>query len=144
MSISHKSQYLDMSIQATEKYKDDFERSELLAKTKAKTIQKRCHQAGCRNHQKLRCKACRASYCSRRCQKLEWHCHIFIYTVTGRPNLVDSFIFLIRNVKNAQTVDDQNTMLRKQILDDSDMSKAFVFDSCETLVEFNNLICIYE
>ena len=59
---------MEMSFEDAERYKDKFERRKLLPSLKKTTVQRRCHYHGCSNITELRCKACRAPYCSRDCQ----------------------------------------------------------------------------
>ena len=139
--LFHRGRSLETSIEDAEIYKDKFERLKLLPK-RNRRIQRRCHQPKCQIDPAFRCKACRASYCSRKCQNLDWHRHVFVCTVRGRPNLADSLILLIRDAGNLSDPDSQD-LLSKKLLADKDVSTAFGFSACETSEEVGGLITIY-
>ena len=143
VTIRHRNVSRDMPIAEAERYKDDFERGKLLPRLKGKNIPKHCRRLGCAVKPKFRCKACRASYCSRRCQRIDWYCHIFVCTISGRPTLTDYFFLIMRGAGKPQASKDRMVRLRRQILDDADISNAFGFHVCETLQDVNNLICIF-
>ena len=143
VTISHKGRFMEMSFEDAEVYKDKFERRKLLPSLKNITVHQHCHCRGCSNITKPRCKACRASYCSRNCQKLDWHRHVFVCTVQGRPNLADSFILLLQRRKEAQGSSSQLETCTKQLLTDPNISASFGFHRCETRVEVENLLFFY-
>ena len=138
---------MEIPIAEAERYKDGFERGKLLPEgedyTEGKIIPKHCRRLGCAVKPTLRCKECRASYCSRRCQRVDWYRHVFICTVAGRPTLTDCFVLIMRSASKPQASKDQMARLRRQILDDGDISNTFGFHVCETLQDVNNLICIF-
>ena len=140
-TVWHDCRRLEMSIEDAENYKDKFERLKLLPNMKRR-IKRRCHQPLCGVVAAFRCKACRASYCSRKCQTLDWHRHVFVCAVGGRPTLADHLVLVIRNAGN---LDDQESqgLLRKKLLADKDLSMAFGISGCETLDEVGSLISIY-
>ena len=134
---------MDMPIAEGERYKDDFERGKLVPSLKGKIIPKHCRRLGCAVKPAFRCKACRGSYCSRRCQRADWYRHVFICTVAGRPTLTDSFVLIMRGASKRRDTNDRMLQLRRQILDDTDIANTFGFHVCETLQDVNNLICIF-
>ncbi len=134
---------MDMLIAEAERYRDDFERGKLLPRSKGKVIPKHCRRLECAVKPTFRCKACRTSYCSRRCQRVDWYRHVFICTIAGKPTLTDCFVLIMRGTWKPQASKDQIARLRRQVLDDADISNTFGFHVCETLQDVNNLICIF-
>jgi hypothetical protein len=128
-----------MSIDEADIFKDTFERKKLLPKLKIMKIRRHCHWEACKVAPTLRCKSCRAPYCSRSCQRLDWHKHVFVCTVHGRSNLADSLVYLIRESLYLQ----DTAVSRKQLLDDVDLSEAFGFNACATIADSDNLFCLY-
>lgn len=141
MTVMHKSVQRDMSIEDAETYKDKFERSKLVPKPHRLT-RRICHQRGCQIDPTFRCMACRASYCSRQCQILDWHRHVFVCAVRGRPSLADSLVLILRNAGDFDDPKAQG-LLRNQLFTDRDISTTFGFGGCETLEEVDYLVCIY-
>ncbi len=141
ITVWHEGRRLETSIEDAELYKDKFERLKLLSNMNRR-IRRRCHQPVCKIVPAFRCKACRASYCSRRCQNLDWHRHVFVCTVRGRPNLADSLVLLIRGAGDLHATESQD-LLREKLLADKDVSTAFGFGGCETSEEVCSLIFIY-
>ena len=141
--VMHGGRRLEMSVGDAEAYKDRFERKKIIPNLKKMACSLRCRRATCKAVTDLRCRACRASYCSRYCQRLDWHRHVFICTVRTRPNLADSLVLQIRDALESQVKDLSLWKLRKQLLADEDLSTAFGFLNCETLTDVNNLICLY-
>ena len=140
-TIWHNGRRLDTSIEGAEIYKDKFERLKLLPKI-GRPISRRCHQPACQVTPAFCCKACRTSYCSRKCQNLDWHRHVFVCTVRGRPTLADSLVLLIRGAGDFDNPGSRS-LLRKKLLADKDVSEAFGFSDCETSEEVGSLISIY-
>ena len=134
-TIWHNGRRSDTSIEDAEIYKDKFEGLKLLPKID-RPISRRCHQPACQITLAFCCKACRTSYCSRKCQSLGWHRHVFVCTVRGRPTLADSLVLLIRD-------EGDFALLTKKLLADRDVSMAFGFSNCETSEEVGSLISIY-
>jgi hypothetical protein len=143
ISVQQGGQGREMSIEEADTFKDNFERKKLLPNLRRMEIRRRCHWQACKVAPGFRCKACRASYCSRSCQRLDWHRHVFICTVRGRPNLADSLVYLIRESLYCQNTEGESRSRRKQLLNDIDLSEAFGFNDCATLADFNNLFCLY-
>ena len=139
--VFHEGRQLDTSIGDAENYKDKFERQKLLPNMSGR-IKRRCHQPLCQIVPSFRCKACWATYCSRKCQKLDWHRHLFVCAVRGRPTLADSLVLLIREAGNLNDPESED-LLRQKLLADKDVSTAFGFSGCETSDEVGNLISIY-
>ena len=75
--------------------------------------------------------------------KLDWHRHVFVCTVQGRPNLADSFILLLQRRKEAQDSSSQVETCTKQLLTDPETSALFGFHRCETRIDMENLLCLY-
>ena len=141
VTIRHEGRSVQMSIENAETYRDEFERLKLLSNINRR-IKRRCRQRACQMMPTFRCKACRASYCSRKCQSLDWHRHVFICTVPDRPALADSLVLLLRDASDLNDPESQG-LLRKKLLGDMDVSMAFGFNGCETSEEVSKLICIY-
>ena len=135
---------MDMSFEDAENYKDRFERLKLLPDLKTLTIQRLCHHRECNRNPRFRCKTCRASYCSRSCQKQDWHRHVFVCTVLGRPNLADSFVLLLQSRADPQISDSHLRNCTKQLITDVDISTTFLFRRCNTLVDLKYLLDLYE
>lgn len=126
---------MDMPFEDAENYRDKFERLKLLPNLETLTVQRFCHRRGCNNNPKVRCKACRASHCSRSYQIQDWHRHVFVRTVRGRRNLADSFILLLQSRAEPQASDLHLQKGRKQLLTDDHISAASGFRRCKTLVD---------
>lgn len=141
ISIWHEGRQLEMSIEDAEIYKDKFERRKLLPNTNPR-IKRRCHQPVCRIVPVFRCRTCRASYCSRKCQSLDWHRHVFVCAVRGRPTVADSLVLLIRDAGDLDDLENQG-LLRRKLLADKGVSTIFGFSGCETSEEVGSLISIY-
>ena len=141
VTVSQQGRFFETSIENAENYKDKFERLKLLPSMNRR-IKRRCHQPRCQIAPAFRCKACRASYCSRKCQNLDWYRHVFTCAVRGRPTLADSLVLLIRDAGNHNDPESQG-LLRKKILADEGVSMAFGFSGCGTSDEVGSLISIY-
>jgi len=141
ITIWHEGRCLKTSMEDAEVYKDKFERRKLLSNIKRR-ISQSCRQPACRIVPALLCKACRAPYCSRECQNLDWHRHVFVCAVRGRPNLADALVLLIRDSGDLDDPEYQS-LLRRKLFADKDVSATFGFRGCETLDEVNSLIRIY-
>jgi len=139
--VMHEGHKRVMSIEDAEIHKDKFERSRLIPKPNRLT-KRSCHQPGCQIVPPFRCIACRTSYCSRKCQTLDWHRHVFVCAVRGRPSLADSLVLIMRDAGDLKDPKSQG-LLRKRLLADRDISTAFGFDGCETLEEIGSLTCMY-
>lgn len=143
VTLGHLGRFLDLSIGAAETYYDNHERKKILPKVKGRNFPRRCRRLGCSTVPALRCKACRTSYCSQTCQDLDWHRHVFVCTLRGRPNLADNFVLLLHALTNGRNTKDQIRQLRTNLLADKDVSKAFGFYGCETLEQVLYLIRVY-
>ena len=142
ITVCHQGRQLELSFEDAETYKDGFERLKILPK-RSHQINRRCHQPRCQIALNYRCKACRASYCSLKCQHLNWHRHVFVCTVRGQPTMADSLVVMIRDAGDRD--DPENArLLRNKLLSDHDLSTIFGFSGCETSEEVSNLICIYK
>lgn len=75
-------------------------------------------------------------------QNLDWHRHVFVCTVRGRPTLADSLVLMIRDAGDFDNPGSRG-LLRKKLLADKDVSVAFGFSDCETSEEVGSLISIY-
>ncbi len=141
MTIMHEGRELVMSFEGAEIYKDKFERLKLLSNMKRR-VRQRCRQRLCQISPTFRCKACRAPYCSQKCQSLDWHRHVFVCAVPGRPNLADSLVLLIRYAGDLDDPECQS-LLRRKLFADKDISTTFGFSNCATLEGVDSLISIY-
>lgn len=141
MTIMHEGRESVMSFEGAEIYKDKFERLKLLSNMKRR-VRQHCRQPVCQTNPTFRCKACRAPYCSQKCQSLDWHRHVFVCAVRGRPNLADSLVLLIRYAGDLDDPECQS-LLRRKLFADKDISTTFGFSGCATLEGVDSLISIY-
>jgi hypothetical protein len=129
-----------MKLEDAELYKDRYEEKKLLPKYPPPRPH-RCHISG----SKMRCSACRLSYCSKDCQRRDWYSHLFLCRIRGRLNPADNFIWLIKNylrpLPGATHFDSAD--FRKHLYLDNDLCMMFGFNQCRIMAEFQNLTCLY-
>lgn len=99
----------------------------------------------CRCIATYRCSACWTSYCSRACQIQNWAHHVFVCSVSARPNHVDFLRLVIRRaMREIQSGDEEqlhNAIL--YVLADDHICSTFGFNNCKNTAEVLALICIY-
>lgn len=73
---------------------------------------------------------------------LDWHRHVFVCTVRGRPSPGDSLVLLMRDAGDLGCAESRE-VLRTKLLADEEISARFGFSGCETSEELGSLISLY-
>jgi hypothetical protein len=138
---------LEMSLQESEQFKDDYIRSKLglqnneLHLTKPEPMPRTCKR--CQRPSSLCCKVCRMSYCSKSCQRRDWRWHVFICSIKNRPNDFDHLrVFLLQRFKITRDEVARSKFL-VDLFSDDHICKTFGFVNCLNSEEVLHLLCIY-
>jgi hypothetical protein len=99
----------------------------------------------CGGPARLRCSACRTSYCSKSCQGRSWANHVFVCRAPGRPNDVDFLRLALCRVMTEIMSRDEERMngALPYLLADDHVCRTFGFNNCEDSTGVLNLLCLY-
>ncbi|KAF1948947.1 hypothetical protein CC80DRAFT_485288 [Byssothecium circinans] len=136
----------EMSLPEAELYKDNHIRSKLGLERReempAKQISALRVCRRCERPSRLRCSACRMSYCSTSCQRKNWKQHVFVCAVRNRPNDFDRLGIILSKLGMLRD-EAARSQLLVDLFSDDHLCRAFGFVNCFDDEEVANLLCIY-
>lgn len=137
----------EMSLSEAEAFKENYIRSKLGLETQGEMPprQQRALQTckSCRNPSSLRCSACRASYCSRSCQRKDWKAHVFVCAVRDRPNDFDRLGLILPQRSYMLQGDAASSQFLVDLFSDDHLCRCFGFLNCISFDKVAKLLCIY-
>jgi MYND finger len=137
----------EMSLQEAELYKENHIRSRFGLEQQGEMPLKRqstvriCRR--CRLSSRLRCSACRMTYCSRSCQRKDWKRHVFICAVRNRPNDFDRLGIILSRRSCMSRGEEARSKLLLDLFSDDHLCRAFGFVNCFDYQQIGSLLCIY-